>query len=98
MNDETTEKEFFRCTSQASAQLSAVNVYVMLPNDNSSCDGEPQSVWHNYEWPYLRDEPGKENAKVERVLCLNPDDFSEAQVIYKRKKELAAAMRQEEEI
>ncbi len=89
-------REFFCRASQASAQLSDGEVYVMLPNDNSSSDGRPQSVWHNYEWPYLRNEPGKENAKVERVLRLNPDDFSKAEVIYERKKIPATATQQEE--
>jgi hypothetical protein len=97
VNDADAHYEFVCRASCAFARLSAGVVCVVLPNDGSSSDRTPGSTWYNHEWPYLRNEPGKENAKVERVLRLSPDDFSKAEVIYERKKELATAMAQEED-
>jgi hypothetical protein len=91
VNDVEVYLEFYCRVSRAFAQLSAGDVYVMLPNDSSNA-GPPESVWHNHEWPHLRNEPGKENAKVERVLRLSPNDFSKAEVIYERTKGRAIAM------
>jgi hypothetical protein len=94
MNNVEAYSEFYRGLSCAFAQLSAGDVYVMLPNDSNDAQ-KPESHWHNHEWPYLRKEPGKNKTKVKRVLRLSPDDFSKAEVIYERKEEQAAAVPRE---
>ncbi len=70
-------KAFARRFSQAYAEKTSGTAYVLLPTDGETAVGP---VWKDYEKPFLV----KDGGKCNRIIKVDPDDFSKKCVLWDR--------------